>query len=916
MALSLIPWEPHVFPNEIQSELRRRSINRGFNPLKSEIADWKNDNDSWNDYRGPMTSWVRVCSNGVGIEGTNKEGFVMYGGKDFFTSYGFYNADTNISSITSTGFSTDIINNPSIIGYTPNGNPHTVDNDIYSTSAPIHVPSPEIERVSSTIQKELLRQVRIEWTCFSFKQLEYMTPYFLVPGITCIVEYGWNHFNKESLVNLNDLTGLAEYHNNPYPLYINNVLKSRGNYEVVFGYIYNFEWYIDGNKIRCVTEILSKDRLYAGMIVNENLIGYDPALTDKENKDSKGNPSSDSKTNIKVLESLKVFVNENLDAFKDIIDHNKKSDEIVDKYINKPNIEEERLSKIFEYVKKHHPNNYKEYLFGIYYGREKSSKKSEIEGNLDHDWDRQSPKSQLWINMGLIIEIINFFSDLKGVKNEPFFRIDVDDCIISGHPNLISNDGNVLLIPNAISPKIQTGGYGFSKVVAAPLLDTSLSQAVEDVFSAISSLGLSVGSALEYLTSGGKTPYKVSDQKDIKEYETKMFPSDKISIRPPTSDLKVDVKTPSLKWANYRLYQILLHSTEARRDNISNIINKNRFEYADSNGRYEFPFNSDYYVKDGNDLRKYEAYYTGYFKNLYLNSSILKLVLNDPTVRTFSDVIKKIFDKINGASANFWKFKLDGGAGRKDIPYASMKVIDENMTQYSSNEGKIFIFDYYSADGLIKQLNFRPMLSNAQAIRTIYAQNNLKSNKDVVISGENQLLDYSNFKDRLGKNADQTQNKKDSNKFKKSSFRRTMEELQSINPISSAFQVTTKNSEGKEIIYRLAIPNKYPNILSLLLDDNDKEHNPRYIGIMPNIQAEFTIEGIAGIRTFAMFLVRGLPEPYSEKNIVFRVINCTDTIQNGKWTTHIVAGVIPLRGYFASKLGLSPKTDVASTKKT
>jgi hypothetical protein len=62
-----------------------------------------------------------------------------------------------------------------------------------------------------------------------------MTPYFLIPGITCILEWGWNHFNPESLLDLSDTTDLKDKFNNPYPLYTNNILASKGNYDVIFG---------------------------------------------------------------------------------------------------------------------------------------------------------------------------------------------------------------------------------------------------------------------------------------------------------------------------------------------------------------------------------------------------------------------------------------------------------------------------------------------------------------------------------------------------------------------------------------------------------------------------------------------------------------------------------------------------------
>ena len=88
MAAPIIPWQPSNIPSEIQDELNRRKINRSFKYIQNSQASWDKDGD-WSSYRGPMVSWIRVCSNGAGHPlvtgsyGTNKERFVLYSGKGF-----------------------------------------------------------------------------------------------------------------------------------------------------------------------------------------------------------------------------------------------------------------------------------------------------------------------------------------------------------------------------------------------------------------------------------------------------------------------------------------------------------------------------------------------------------------------------------------------------------------------------------------------------------------------------------------------------------------------------------------------------------------------------------------------------------------------------------------------------------------
>ena len=145
-----------------------------------------------------------------------------------------------------------------------------------------------------TVQKELFRRAQIEWVCFSWKQLVYMTPYFLVPGITCMIEWGWNHYNVQSLVNLGDRKQLRSLWDNAYPLYTKNILKSNGNYDVVYGIISNFNWSIEGNEIKCTTEITSKDRLYSG-------IAKDNALSVSDHSDP---------AKVRLFKSLQDFIND------------------------------------------------------------------------------------------------------------------------------------------------------------------------------------------------------------------------------------------------------------------------------------------------------------------------------------------------------------------------------------------------------------------------------------------------------------------------------------------------------------------------------------------------------------------------------------------------------------------------------
>src|SRR5579862_6941567 len=175
MPAPIIPWQPSNIPGEIQAELNRRKTNRSFNFIAANQSNWNGNGGDWNTYKGPMVSWIRVCSNSAGHPKIpiqldqngnpicDKQRFVLYSGKGFYNTYGFA-PPTNVGGA-----------QQQIIGYTPGdfenadfGQPHIIENSLKAPAGetgnfPIHVPSPEISRLEVTIQKELLRRVTIEW---------------------------------------------------------------------------------------------------------------------------------------------------------------------------------------------------------------------------------------------------------------------------------------------------------------------------------------------------------------------------------------------------------------------------------------------------------------------------------------------------------------------------------------------------------------------------------------------------------------------------------------------------------------------------------------------------------------------------------------------------------------------------------
>jgi hypothetical protein len=880
-SIPLIPWEPSVFPQVYQDELNRRKKNRGLNFISTA------QDDEWEQYRGPTTPWVRLCSNGAGrldpyddVPSYTKQGFVLYGGKDFYSSYGFLSPDGIVGNI----------HNESIIGYMPNGQPHVIQNDILTSHYPIHVPPPEIEKISLNIQKELYRRATVEWVCFSTAQLEYMTPYFLVMGISCTLEWGWNNFNTDSLLNLNDTAELKKLKTSPYSLY-KNLENSRGNYDLMLGIITSFEWSIEGNRIRCKTEITSPDRIYAGLAVNSSTVS-----------DTK----KDGKSEVEVLGTLTSFVNETLPDIRSIATA---KDPEKDLY-------KSGIGLFINYLKRIYPekDKWKEIAYGIFYGRDmyieqkfavggsyltnfadsiktspviteegKNYKSIENYDNKESDFDAKK-SDQTWITMAMIVEILNYHSRrLKGYDGNPMFRIDIDDCVISGHPNLMSTDGEVCLIPNAGAPKYFYGLYGESSKGEKTTFDVILEE--QKAFNDPSAFDHSLPDNEEY-----HKILKNSSEEIIITAESKE--SDKFRDK-----------------ADYRLRKICLQpGVLAFRDNLDETINHLRYNINSESKRvYAFPFTKPESSGISSATHDYPPYYSGYLKDIYFNTKRFGDIVKKS--KTHVEVLQSVLQELSNACGGIWEFKLVDGTGKSgdgkdgaDEKGATMKVVDDKFI-YSVNYGSVYTFDYFDAESLLQSIKFAPTPSDAVTIRTMFAQTNNPDGTDV-LSTQNELLNY-HFKDRLM--LEEIVKKKDPPSpekiNRKKAWRKTMEALQGLKPpTKAAFQMTTKDSDGKIMVKRLVMPSN--DLLRLLLDDGDLENNPCYTGIMSGIQAQFTIQGLGGLRTFMMFLVRNLPEPYSHEDIVFRIIDLTESIESGKWTTTITAGLLPLRNHIRARLGL------------
>jgi len=927
------PWVPRPIPKWLIKELTRRKNDFGIHYAKSNTAESWNDTGEWNQYKGPMTPWVRVCSNGNGqsaflkpiIGKTSVEadgGFILYGGRGFKDSFG-------------------IADNKTIMGYDAYGNPHYVPTEGSGIDYKINVggdnrtvqpflPAPGIQSIEATIQKELIRNVTIKWHCYGFSQLEYMTPYFLTPGISMIVEFGWNHFNQDSLLDLRlgkqyakkysvldskgkeqpyvytvtsasqvisstDQLSLIELWNDGTPLYDSNIRLSRGMYDVTFGLITNFEFNTtDGIKWECTTTIGSKHRNFSGVSLNNS--------STQESSDGKGgNTKSKTTTQTmtfpqfleKRLKKIKTCLKNNLNFF-DNLDDTEKS---LFKNVN---------------LKNEFYNGYAENR--VFFGRESNidttsnsdiGKDSWISKQEEDDWDYKESE-KVWVTMGFLMEVFNFFfTRSSGIKDSTgnifqFYKINTSGNIIGAHPNLISTNGDICLIPNAKAPKYNNGGF--------------------------------YKNTEKFTDASGKERLRVGKERVNDKYDTQYL-NENAKIYSHAFKTKSSNSTASDISLTETFRTIDLSGREgAVRDDLDRILNRFLYYprtaststststsligrtnssvgvYNPSFGVYNpipiqqyqstspivasfpdpiDPGNNSFpqYDQDDSITGAKKGHY-GYLEDLFISADFI--IDTAKQCKSTGEFYDKLLNGLNDSVNGFWDLKIVEDN-------KNLQIIDQKFISLSSlNEDLgVYQFDLASGNNIVKNLTFTSTVSNIQANQAIAASSN---NQGIGENSTSQPLNFV-FGDRL------KTDKIKSNKYSISNSD-TIKQLQTSGPNQKTFTMSFRipgSSNDKLNVVNLTLPDK--SLLAAILNDSDYVNNSNvYGGQQPNFTLEFTLQGISGFRTFQCISFKNFPRPYSDKDVIFQIVDVTHTVSNSNWETRIKAGIRPLRDYEKIKI--------------
>jgi len=337
----------------------------------------------------------------------------LYNNEGFDSTYGFNNSN----------------NNYQLLGRDRSGEPHTLDVGLGYPS--LKTPAPGVTSMNSETLggKGVFRQLSFNIQCHDKYQLEYLTPYFLTPGITVLVEWGWDDMDQKG----SDLLVDLDPENDKIPELINSWdeweykrCRSCGKYDIFLGIVDKFGYTLESNNsFNCDISLKS---------VSEQIYAYETAQeqTYKQSKDSD-----------------KKQITKDFSSFLEYHIGNVEQQEF---YINRGSTEEtsvknekEKISKYIPYRKEYVNNHISAFT------RESFNR---FDLTLD---DKNIPKDKKWISFGLFIDLINRWSSrthknkggTNGIRDALVFDISSSD--ICGHPNIKSISEDVL-IPNSATP--------------------------------------------------------------------------------------------------------------------------------------------------------------------------------------------------------------------------------------------------------------------------------------------------------------------------------------------------------------------------------------------------------------------------------------------------------------------------------
>jgi len=873
------PWEAGPFSSWVIEELNKRvnGISSGINQtINSETINYNS---------GPRRHWIRAFSSGFvkEVDTNDSWGLILKSGDSFSSRYG-------------------IAPQQQIYGYNNTETPKYITSNQYR----INVPEPGITSFTADVQKNFFITAKLNWVCHSIDQLNAITPYFLTPLTTVFVEWGWNIFNINSLLNYKEEAYLKEIVENHFKHYQERVPLSKGNYEFMVGEITNFEYTVDENLIKGFTEIRSRQMSWSGF----NIRGAKNVATKVGEGGSSVSPALDFKTVCQQILS-------GLQLKSDNFDPKLRPNQIQGRVLRKLSQEEKNgitaLLNILQNITSNGKPKYGER------GADVSKYIYKLINTTDPNNSKQDDGSKnlmdTYITFELFADILNALKDQHttntSLKNYATVDVDTD---VGYHGNLISTSKNVL-IPNIRAPKFNGKG---SVPYDSQDCDAE-TKFIEDIDNLAKSE--STTTALFFDEVKDRLVGSTALQNSALVTIGNKLGITNINVNPPTErekgqDKKVfmieedagpgTILNPG-KGDNSTLKLLVLYRGKIYRNNLDAVLNKyGRTNYRENSGFGAETRSDEYLSRFPNAKNKI----TPNIKNVYINLNFIKdSIVNNEDVIDMESVYNIILKELNESVCDFWNLELvnvdtDGTNGSR----TRLKVIDRK--RFNEKIPPAYVFEYGSSNSIIKKINFTTTLTNAQANQILY-----RSFGNTSLSTNN-MIDFTGggrYKDKLKTSGKRDNTERPSQiiltflnviskyvKFNESDPSGNLllrvkvygtKEQKNNNRIRAP-KTTTVIDDKKYNIVDLYIPDK--EALVYMLNDNDITKNTNvYCAPIRNVEIEISLMGIAGIRVFEYFKIKNLPPPFTDNVVVFQVRDVNHTVDENGWETRIKASLRP-----------------------
>jgi muramidase (phage lysozyme) len=193
------------------------------------------------------SAWVRMTS-GVNYEGSNElaKKYVLQGG--------------TLNNSTSLKFGLGSKGNSSYDILSPGGSKHRLGIR----------PMPGITGVAIKNKGAYgsLQEATVSFTVWDIKQLEELELLYMRPGYTVLLEFGWD-YTKPSIPRYDILNKKDINLNEAFSEVYNLIIKSKGNYDALLGYVTNYNWSArDDGGYDCTTTIISLGEVLESLKVN------------------------------------------------------------------------------------------------------------------------------------------------------------------------------------------------------------------------------------------------------------------------------------------------------------------------------------------------------------------------------------------------------------------------------------------------------------------------------------------------------------------------------------------------------------------------------------------------------------------------------------------------------------------------